>query len=64
MFLNQDVRVVGDLDALFKTKAAGQPCEHFYGIGGCGGQVLAYMHDRFSHFITFTGIDLGVEQIE
>ncbi len=63
LFLGHDVSVIDELDSLLTERGADRPLNHLYEIGCGGGQVLAYMRDRFPQFTTITGIDLGEEQI-
>lgn len=64
MFLQHDVQIVDDLENLMSDSALQIQFQHVYEIGCGGGQVLSYMRDRFSSLESFTGIDLGTEQIE
>jgi predicted TPR repeat methyltransferase len=64
MFLQHDVDVVNELESLIETQAPHTNFQHIYEIGCGGGQVLAYMRDRFPDIISLTGIDLGAEQIQ
>ena len=63
MFLDQDVYVVNELAKSIESDPSDNKFRHLYEIGCGDGQVIKYLHERFPEFASFTGIDLGAEQI-
>ncbi|MCB1231223.1 MAG: class I SAM-dependent methyltransferase, partial [Verrucomicrobiae bacterium] len=64
MFLGCDVEVIDHLERHLESLSTRQEFDRIYEIGCGGGQVLAYLAERFPELQQFVGIDLGEDQME